>query len=225
MISGASHRLGCGHDHGSPTRPRRSADRGRLSGAPVPRRAVLVRRRVRRRGHVLLSLGVPGHQRADDRAPGHRLPARGPLLLPSRAEAAPGGCRRGDRDLPDVHAGLVGRAPGLDRRRRGQRPPLLRELPLPLRVRRLLRRRHRQEPVPALLVALDRGAVLRRLPGAAAGALPRGEVAATLRRAGRAGRPCSSSRWPPRSGSRPATSTARTTAPTPGCTSCWPGRC
>ena len=37
---------------------------------------------------------------------------------------------------------------------------------------RLLRDRHRQEPVPALLVAGDRGAVLRRLPGAPAVAEP-----------------------------------------------------
>src|SRR5262249_8579821 len=79
---------------------------------------------------------------------------------------------RGGRHLPDLPAAVVRRTACLHRRRRGERTALLRQLPLPGRVRRLLRGGHRQESLPALLVAVDRGAVLRVLPGAAGPAVP-----------------------------------------------------
>ena len=111
------------------------------------------------------------------------------LLRPPGPPAAAGRRGRGRRHRAGLPAGRVGGAAAAARRGRPERAALLRELALPGPVQRLLRRRRRQEPVPALLVAGDRGAVLPRLP-AAAGRSSCGWPVGT-------GTGCCSSWWPP----------------------------
>ena len=223
-VQGPAFRVGH-RDPRLPTRPRRSAHGCGLPGAALPCGAGLVPGRVHRRRPVLRAVGFPGLQRAHGRAPGLRVAADRTVLLPSGPTPA-AGCRGGrGGHVPGVHAAVVGGPPGCDRRRRGQRPALLRQLPLHGGRERLLRRGRRQEPVPALLVAVDRGAVLRVLPRAAVPPVPRTTLAPGPRGHRRAGGHAGGVAGRPDRTSRRSTPTGPTTGPTPACTSSWPAHC
>ena len=122
-----------------------------------------------------------------------------------------------------------GRGAGRGRPRRSAdqgRVPLRRQLVLHPRVERLLRRRHRRQPGPALLVAVGRGAVLPGLAAAARRAVRRHPAAPAERSWTSSGGHRRRRRVALAAGAlvlvRHATSTGPTTAPTPGRTSCSP---
>ena len=124
-----------------------------------------------RRRPLLRPVGLPAHQRHPRR---HRRARKLCASAGSTGAGCAGSFRQPSSSIiaicVHVPADRLGRAAAAARRRRAQRAALLLQLALPRRGERLLRRRCRQEPVPAFLVAEHRGAVLLRASRCAPGA-------------------------------------------------------
>ena len=143
---------------------------GGLPGRALPLRGQRGGRRFRGRGPVLRAVRLPGHHDPARGARRDRSAGPGALLRPPHPPAAPRRRGRHRRRLRGVGGLPLGRTPGAARRRRPVGAAVRRELALPGPEQRLLRlHRGRRQPLPALLVAGDRGTVLRALPGPAPG--------------------------------------------------------
>ena len=186
--------------HPGPARHRRAARR------PLPRRAARARR-LRRRRRVLRHLGLRHHRHAHARVGAARPDPLRALLLPALPAAdararAHGRRRRAGLGVPAEPV----RRPADHGAHGYGRHAAVGQLRDRARRRRLLRRQRHDEPAAAHVVAVGRGAVLPRLPGAhgprlAAGATRPAERAGRHRRCHR--------RWAPSRSVSPGRSAPR----------------
>ena len=152
---------------GTPSRHPGAACHRRPARRRLPRRAARARR-VRRRRRVLRHLGIRHHGHAHARVGSLRTRALRALLLPT-VPAAHAGARahrrrrraRVDPPAEPLRCSADHRSDG-----HGRHAPVG-QLRHRARGRRLLRRQRHDEPAPAHVVALGRGAVLPRVPGTA----------------------------------------------------------
>ena len=157
---------------GLPPRAGRAAGGRGLPRAALPRGPAVGRRRLHRRRPVLRALRLPGVTIVIlSEIDGHRAASRlGRFYAPAGPPPAARRGRRGRRDRAGLLLLSLDRGAGCRWSATPQASLLyVANWHFLAPVQRLLRGRRRHEPVPALLVAVDRGAVLPRLPAAAGG--------------------------------------------------------